>query len=144
MALITRAQSTTILLCLRPFLHFDERTPKQSGDLRASLLLTSEKAVFCNYTHYLSSHDILIKTHRRNRESKFVSEILTPTQLQASAASAEEKTGFCRHTLLKGDGCTPAGKQGWFLQFIAIIWQSFSKLDISMETCIIWYQHAQL
>ena len=68
-----------------------------------------------------SSHDILINTHHRNRECKVVSEILTPTQLQASAASADEKTGFCRHTPLKGDCCTPAGKQGGFLQFITII-----------------------
>ena len=44
MALITRMRSTTIFLCASLFW----QTNKQAGDLRASLLLTSEKAVFCN------------------------------------------------------------------------------------------------
>ena len=44
MALITRMRSTTIFLCASLFW----QTNKQPGDLRASLLLTSEKAVFCN------------------------------------------------------------------------------------------------
>ena len=144
MALITRAPPKNHPVMFEAIFALWRTNTPTSGDLRASLLLTSEKALFCNYSRYLSSHDILINTLYRNRESKFVSEILTPTQLQASAASAGEKTGFCRHTLLKGDRRTPAGKQGWVLQFITIIWQSYSNLDISMETFIIGYQHAQL
>ena len=46
---ITRGQSITIFLCIGPFLVTNERTNKQPGDPRASLLLTSEKAVFCIY-----------------------------------------------------------------------------------------------
>ena len=44
MALITRMRSITIFLCASLFW----QTNKQPSDLRASLLLTSEKAVFCN------------------------------------------------------------------------------------------------
>ena len=43
---ITRGQSTTIFLCIGPFSTWS-RTTEQLGDPRASLLLTSEKAVFC-------------------------------------------------------------------------------------------------
>ena len=44
--LIIRAQSTAIFLCIQPFSAWS-RTNEQPGDPSASLLLTSEKAVFC-------------------------------------------------------------------------------------------------
>ena len=46
--LIIRTQSTAIFLCIQPFSAWWQTiTTKQPGDPRASLLLTSEKAVFC-------------------------------------------------------------------------------------------------
>ena len=40
---------TIMLLCMRPFWHGDDKRPThQPGDPRVSLLLTFEKAVFCN------------------------------------------------------------------------------------------------
>ena len=48
--MITRGQWTTIFLCIGPFSVWwqpNEGTTKQPGDSSASLLLTSEKAVFC-------------------------------------------------------------------------------------------------
>ena len=44
--LIIRTQSTAIFLCIQPFSAW-WRTNNQPGDPSASLLLTSEKAVFC-------------------------------------------------------------------------------------------------
>ena len=47
MDVITMGQSTTIFLCIWPFSAW-WRTSNQPGDPSASLLLVSEKAVFCN------------------------------------------------------------------------------------------------
>ena len=48
---ITSGHLTIIFLCIGPFFHGDtqtnDQTNKQPGDLSASLLLTSEKAIFC-------------------------------------------------------------------------------------------------
>ena len=54
MEVITMVQSTTTFLCIRPFWawwHPTQRTTNQPGDPCASLLLTCDKAVFCN-NHY--------------------------------------------------------------------------------------------
>ena len=48
MNVITIGQATAIVLFNWPFQHGDKRPNKQPGDPSASLLLTSEKAVFCN------------------------------------------------------------------------------------------------
>ena len=49
--LIIRTQSTAIFLCIQPFSarwQTNKQPTEQPGDPSASLLLTSEKAVFCN------------------------------------------------------------------------------------------------
>ena len=50
----SRGQSTTISLCIGPLSAWwrqtNERTNKQPGDPSASLFLTGEKAVFCNFS----------------------------------------------------------------------------------------------
>ena len=45
---ITRGQSTAMFLCIGPFSAWWQPT-KEPGDPRSSLLLTSEKSVFCNF-----------------------------------------------------------------------------------------------
>ena len=47
--LITRGQSTTIFLCIGPFSAWWRQTNKQPWNPSARLLLTGEKAVFCNF-----------------------------------------------------------------------------------------------
>ena len=49
MALITRMQSTTTFLLQGHFGRVTTNDDKHTGDPGASLLLISEKAVFCNY-----------------------------------------------------------------------------------------------
>ena len=49
---ITRALSTAISCILGHFRHGEEQTLNQPDDPRASLLLTTEKAVFCNIVHH--------------------------------------------------------------------------------------------
>ena len=51
MDVITLGQSTTIFLCIRPFSMRTKQPTKQQGDPSASLLLTSENAVYCNCDH---------------------------------------------------------------------------------------------
>ena len=46
---ITGGQSTTIFLCIGPFSAWWRQTNKQPWNPSASLLLTGEKAVFCNF-----------------------------------------------------------------------------------------------
>ena len=55
---IIRVQSTAIFLCTWPFSAWWWRTNNQPGDPRASLLLTSEKAVFCKI-YWQSKHTYL-------------------------------------------------------------------------------------
>ena len=58
--MITKGQSTTIFLCIRPFFAWWHLTEK-SGDPIASLILTSVKAVFCNIDIQINIKTVLFR-----------------------------------------------------------------------------------